>query len=115
MYYKIELFSGCFCNKIDGIQTHGPEFYYSGIIYGSEESSWHTFSDAQKGGIERLRQKLKELSDKHNVSREISATEKLLNRLAELDESRLKGNFCSNNQAEEDSCIFYEKTIFVVI
>lgn len=51
MYYKIELFSGCFCNKIDGIQTHGPEFYYSGIIYGSEESSWHTFSDAQKGGL----------------------------------------------------------------
>ena len=33
MYYKIELFSGCYCNEIDGIQTYGPEIYYSGIIY----------------------------------------------------------------------------------
>ena len=114
MYYKIELFSGCYCNEIDGIQTYGPEIYYSGIIYTSEDTSWHTFIDAKNGGIERLEQKLKELSDQNNVSREIARTTKMLEHLKELDELKFKNNLY-NKQAEISDGTFYEKTIFAVI
>ena len=89
MYYKIELFRGCLCHKVNGVQNYGPEFYYSGIIHCStQNSSWNTFCIAKDKCRIRLEKKLNELqSIGKDAAKEISLTKKLISRLISLNES----------------------------